>query len=141
MGRQLPHDQYTNRACIVCGNNIDDMRQALSVPVGSGLTANIHASCAASLQEEIDEVLSSVPEPTAPQRQYAGVPGEPEPMQLINKPCVFCQQQVTSGVTVAIGGIDYAAHPACKQRVLELIAGAIGVGPLSKRTGSIVGRG
>lgn len=159
--RYLPTDQYVNRPCAVCGNNIDDMRKASAIRTGAGLAACVHDSCAASLQDEISETLSYAKNFNAPQRQYAGISedwnGRMEQVgvggsmnggesgvgkhALINKPCLVCQQQVTSGVVIDIGGTTYATHPACKQRLLESIAGSLDPGNLQNNHQASIVRG
>src|SRR5581483_4144247 len=141
--RYLPFEQYVHRSCFICGNDIDSMHHAITVKAGAGLTACAHASCGASLQDEINELVTyaNAKDPNDPIRQYGGVNEPAEPTYLINKPCVVCNQQVMNGTTIDIGGTTYAAHSACKQRMLESIAGSLDAGNLQTNHQASIVRG
>lgn len=109
------------RRCMVCQGPIEDMRKASGVPTGAGTVLVLHDSCAKALNDEINARNTHARDLNAPQRQYEGLAGSPEPTQVINKPCIVCHKQVTTGTTMKMGEYEYAAHPGCKQQALDLI--------------------
>lgn len=154
MSRIVESMQSHLRTCFICGNSIPDVRKASSVSLDRDLDVVAHDRCLKALQATYDEYESSQDNEIAGDwngrmaqvgsssvgRGMEGATGGVGAHHLLNRPCVVCQQQVTRGAVMRIGGVDYAAHAACKNRALELIADAMDAERLAvNRQDSVVG--
>lgn len=149
------------RTCFVCGRNIgsagnrweygEQISKASAVPIGGRQQAVAHDACLKSLQATYDEYESGQDSQlTSDFKGRQAEIGHGGSMtggesgvgvnHLLNRPCVVCRQQVTRGSIMRISGMSYAAHPACRERALTMIADALDVDHLAEnRQGSIVG--
>lgn len=142
------HSELLYRLCFVCSKAIEDIRKASYIPVGAGLRAPMHDQCANSLNAEINalaregagskrkSMLEADMEAATGMNAGIGTArngGEAGSGKVkhINRPCLACNEQVMDSTSIDIGGFTYAAHPGCKQTVLEGIAGALGAGALN----------
>lgn len=130
------------RRCPVCHKPVrPNPKNTSAIKAGGRSLALIHDTCAKALNAEVEayqaQQYRGISEDWSGRMAQVGVGGTLNGgesgvgrVQVINKPCVVCQQQVTTGTTLEIGGNTYAAHMACKQRALESIASALDPGNL-----------
>jgi hypothetical protein len=81
----------------------------------------IHDKCSKALNSVIEEMNVGIGTKDNGTESGVGV------STITTKPCICGDGQVTDGSSIQIGQFEYSCHVGCKQRVLEMIAGALDV--------------